>query len=400
MTVGVFVLAGVWSFFIIGARFHLIKSFTKLDAAFLVFNMSIIISISDTLLSGETPGWTSMKFHPLLTGLPYLLGRSMLPRNIIIFQKVVLALTLGFGGVTILELLYNDFTSGRPALFGMPHGALLAGQILAVAALAVSARLFSVPSEWSIRSVRRQLALIFALIVVIISLAQAQARGWFFSSILAITLAFFMSNREHGRCRITYLLMILLLAFTAVFLFSNQAYYGRVFSSTLEIIQHTPPEFIFNSSKTCPVLGSGICAAFAAGEDSVSIRLVMYKEALALFIAHPLFGYGIGQFGQCSCAGVGWYPHSTVLQGLAELGLFGGGLHIYILIVCFSTFAKQRRSFATRILKTPSPFLASLFALSVIADQIYGNILMSPLTWFLIGMGSSILRFDRRSTTE
>lgn len=147
---------------------------------------------------------------------------------------------------------------------------------------------------------------------------------------------------------------------------------------------------VLNFQDSNKILGEDSCKVFHEGVNSVAMRWVMYREALSLFKKNLLFGVGATQFGEYSCVGSGWYPHSTILQSFSELGMLGGVMLIftyilaaYTLLVVLKKSPKSKYNYLT-------VFILSLFILYLVAEQVYGNYLMSTGTWFLLGVISSI----------
>ena len=79
-------------------------------------------------------------------------------------------------------------------------------------------------------------------------------------------------------------------------------------------------------------------------------RDVLYKEAIELFKAHPLFGVGRGYLGpnyKLNSVGVYWF-HSTVLQVAATMGIVGLAAYAYYYYVRFAILFKNfKYSFKT-----------------------------------------------------
>ena len=72
-------------------------------------------------------------------------------------------------------------------------------------------------------------------------------------------------------------------------------------------------------------------------------RDVLYKEAIELFKAHPLFGVGRGYLGpnyKLNSVGVYWF-HSTVLQVAATMGIVGLAAYAYYYYVRFAILFKN-----------------------------------------------------------
>lgn len=142
--------------------------------------------------------------------------------------------------------------------------------------------------------------------------------------------------------------------------------------------------------ESVPVLGEASCLPFAKGDDSIAMRWVLYHEAIAIFLQKPLFGIGAGAFGWYSCTGYGGFPHSTILQVISELGVFGGGIFVVLIVLTGAVFIKEMRSARGVQESISTTFLAPLFISVFFADQIYGNVLMAAAFWLLIGIAANM----------
>jgi O-antigen ligase len=124
------------------------------------------------------------------------------------------------------------------------------------------------------------------------------------------------------------------------------------------------------------------------------MRWVLYQEGVAMFANNPVFGVGSTLFGECSCTGPGGYPHSTILQGFAELGLIGGGALAALLGLAAATLVRPFLSALLEADGSVRAFILALFSVFLVADQIYGNYFMSVGTWLILGMAASMRAHD------
>jgi len=145
-----------------------------------------------------------------------------------------------------------------------------------------------------------------------------------------------------------------------------------------------------------PILGDASCEPFRKGVNSIEMRWVLYQEAVAVFLENPVSGVGVGRFGYYSCTGPAGFPHSTVLQAFAELGLMGGGLYIALLLLAGMKLLHLRSSGSRMKTSREYIFIFGLFVIFVLADQLYGNYLMSTGSWMLLGMIGGIHAGERR----
>lgn len=119
-----------------------------------------------------------------------------------------------------------------------------------------------------------------------------------------------------------------------------------------------------------------------------------------MFSENPVFGVGAARFGEQSCAGPMAFPHSTILQGGAELGLIGGGLLIGLMMLAAVTLARPLLSVRQGSNWSVHAFVLALFAAFQLGDQIYGNYFMSVGTWLLLGIAASMRAVDNRGHVD
>ena len=129
----------------------------------------------------------------------------------------------------------------------------------------------------------------------------------------------------------------------------------------------------------------------------------MYNEALAQFLTKPVTGYGANLFGLHSCVGANGFPHSTVLQGFAELGVLGGGIFLalvflaiqaavkILLLECSGTKGTVLHGWSFHPEGRYAPlFLLAFTVAQLIADQIYGNYFMASSFYLILGIASGL----------
>jgi len=211
-------------------------------------------------------------------------------------------------------------------------------------------------------------------------LVWVMARGWLFAGLAGVAVVSLAMRESALALRVGLFASVFLTAALALHILPASSFYAAILTAP---VPATVTEF-------CPILGDASCQPFREAVDSVAIRWVLYREAVALFMKNPVWGVGAAQFGNCSCTGPGWYPHSTILQGFAELGLVGGSLQIGLFVVAAMTllrplmFVKQYGSRAAHA------FVLALFALFLVSDQFYGTYFMATGTWLMIGIAASL----------
>jgi len=125
-----------------------------------------------------------------------------------------------------------------------------------------------------------------------------------------------------------------------VFLFltgTRGALVSLAFASSLYILFFAP---VKNSTRILFILGAILASViviltnpsllryrilfFSAASVSIRMRLIIWKEALQLFLEHPFFGVGTGGFSvHLPQYFSGWYPHNIILEILSEHGIVG-----------------------------------------------------------------------------
>lgn len=127
----------------------------------------------------------------------------------------------------------------------------------------------------------------------------------------------------------------------------------------------------------------GICFELSNLVNSAEIRAALYSAAVSIFFENIIFGVGILNFENHYCAST--FPHSTLLQTAAELGVIGlsvCGILVYLLISRFVVGFKGEGFESKRNGLT----IAALLMLSLISDQLYGSLAMMPSSMALLGV--------------
>ena len=133
---------------------------------------------------------------------------------------------------------------------------------------------------------------------------------------------------------------------------------------------------------------------FKAGNQGVSIRIQLWREAIDIIKDHPFFGCGLNTYatvapGYKLTETTGFYPHSSYLRMAAESGLLGLGAFIWILITLFKTslanLRKINEGFYSALL---GGLLTGLFAFlihSFVDTNIY-SLQLGILMWFTMAL--------------
>lgn len=72
---------------------------------------------------------------------------------------------------------------------------------------------------------------------------------------------------------------------------------------------------------------------------AASIRISLFKRAIDLFEQHPVLPLGIGGYSY----GTFKYPHNILLELVAEMGIWGGGWYVLVVILAISGYLRYRK---------------------------------------------------------
>ena len=84
------------------------------------------------------------------------------------------------------------------------------------------------------------------------------------------------------------------------------------------------------------------------------------------------------------------YPHSTILQSFAELGIVGGLLYCGLLIIALFDFFRRAFNGTAKTASAAAQLSLSLFVMFLLTDQLYGNYFMAIGSYFMIGVAASM----------
>lgn len=353
------------------------------DWLFLAFLLWLLASLS---LQEDNPAAAyNARLLPFLVLLPYCLGRLMQERDRAIFLRTLpwLGVILFLGVLDYWLRPANDVVYTRRVFFGVSHSPLLIGMLVSVAVIALAYRLLK-ENFGGLKNVA-----LIAFPIFITALVFIAARGALIACAIVLTLLVLLMRHTPLRRRMILVGCIALSAVTAFYVLPQpQAeFYKRTFSHTVSL-SSTLPEHVAMIAK---IQSNPKCKAVVEGVSSVAIRGLLYTEALELLVQHPLTGIGATSFGDHSCGGPGSYPHSTVLQAFAELGIFGG---IVLLALYATSFSSALRISAATRTKDEIIFWIALIAFFALTDQIYGSYFMAPGSFFMFGLVASF-RFPR-----
>ncbi|KAF0185754.1 MAG: hypothetical protein FD164_15 [Nitrospirae bacterium] len=380
-TVAIYSVPVVWCLIILRDRIGLLSKLNGIDVGFAAFVLAVLISA--TFLPGpDENGAVSkyIRFLPFMMITPYMLGRLMDLPDLDLFARITL-----FAGLALLPLLVFDRLSAaerawRLPIFGLDHGPLLVGGLLAPLLLALCVRVLDRQQTSTKNHTQWPLIWLGLTGLVTVFLVLLMARGWVIASMAGVAVvSLSMYTRPLALRAGLFAYVVAVVALTLAVLPASSFY-------SLILTAPAPAPV----TEFCPILGEASCQPFRDGVNSVAIRWVMYREAATMFIDNPVWGVGAARFGECSCTGPGWYPHSTILQGLAELGMVGGGLLLGLFVFAAVTLVRPLMAARQGENEPTHAFVLALFAVFLAIDQVYGNYFMAAGTWLMLGIAASL----------
>ncbi len=392
-TIFLYCLASIWLVILLTVQSRRWWVPCRLDWIVLLFWCGVAVSIIFRLKLTE--GATKyLLYAPFMAVLPYLCGRLIPIRSWHKLMQTILVL----GWAVALLILADRFRLApqntmlvRWPIFGYDHGRLLVGALFATILPFTCILCLTAKNETNRKSQFRDLITHTHTILFTAMLVWILARGWLIAGLFG-SVVVILSTKAAGVFRRICLATIIaatVLICHIVFL-KYDSNFGHFISA-----KYSETDFKYDlvnskeSHENKSILAGDSCRALRGG-DSISVRELLYREALAMFMAEPLIGVGAAKFGHYSCwVSSNSYPHSTILHVFSELGLLGGGLFVTLLTLALITLLRLTvGANSTHIAQTTTEPLA-LFCVFFLADQFYGNYFMATGTWFMIGVAAS-----------
>ncbi len=396
LTITFYIATFIWATTVIYYRWKALSfSVNRIDFLFCTFLFWVLGSVATHWWKGTIK---YLEFMPFFFILPYLLGRMMLAHDLELFKKIL----IGAAGALLLffpfEYIKNSQpgflyeNSPAPVLFGQGHGTMLSGLILSAALLALISKLLNpITSLAGSEAYRKTYQVFYYLLLaaIISAMVWIASRGPAVAAALGAIVLFFFSSFFAWKKKMAILFYLGLFAVAASTIsFQNKhhkEYYQLLFlkpSVALSEVPSIAPQLEYSK----PILGDGICKNIP---NSIADRWIHYRSAWEIFLAKPLVGVGANSYGFYSCSGPGWYPHSTILQVLAELGALGGLLYIPLLWMIVRVPIKRYFTATDMPLKASMSWLLAYMALQITINQFNGNYFMSAGLYFIIGIAAS-----------
>jgi len=372
------------------------------DALFAGFILLVAASLIFQGGLWEAAGKKYAAYLPFMVLTPYLCGRLMQASDRALLLHIAL-----LAGVSMLPLLLLDrFTSleregGRWPFFGQDHGALLVGGLLSATLIALSVRTLECRKSGVWNRFPERWTYLGLTLIVTVFLVWVSARGWLLAGLAGVAVVCLSARRCLIATRLGLLAAVFAIGGVTVISLpwvdpiSSMMYDTKLFIQP-DPVGVSPDPTGVRRAETPPILGETSCQPFKEGINSVAMRWVMYQEALAIFLENPAFGIGATRFGERSCTGPGWYPHSTILQAFAELGLIGGALLTGLLGLAAVTLMRPFLSAQQGANWPVDAFVLALFAAFLLSDQFGGNYYMAVGTSLMLGIAASLRAHARQ----
>ena len=389
-----------------------------IDILFGAFVLWVLISL---LVQGtpEQAAWRYGRFLPFLVVLPYVCGRLMQVTAVRVFSRIVAS-----AGIVMLVLLVIDYWQRLASLevysrwpfFGFDFALLLIAMLLA-ASLIILTFFFLTGAGKNFKHLSlRQWASLVILGLTAAAMVAVAARGALLAGVLGVFCVVLITQHWSLSKKMQFLLYLavmmgsayLLLPKPQIQVYANLGAMSDILVGSSEYSARFrdptnpawfPPNRSWNPATrewdlvkrtSKPILGTDSCRAIDRGINSLAIRWTLYQEAGAIFVKNPVWGVGAASFGRYSCAGEMGFPHSTILQSFAELGIVGGLLYGGLLITAFLSLIRRAFTSATKPVDTAAQLSLPLFVMYLLVDQLYGNYFMAAGSYFLIGVAASM----------
>jgi len=370
----VIIIRRPWTKFLIG----------RIDILFCIFFLLAFIS--------AITNWTPSTYYYILLSpvffiTPFALGRIMNDKDLAVFIKLVLMM-----GVALLILMpiehhrigNQSLGSSLNQIFSQSHGVMLAGLLFIPTLLALISRILITDSN---NTLRQNLILYLLLGFLIIALIWINSRG----SIIAGSISVFLLYLYSSSSRISR--KIYTVAFMALFIIIGISNIPAL-NNKKNISEIGSPVPVFlneklepSHQKNEPILGRKSCESIV---NSVTDRWIHYQTAVAIFYEHPIIGVGANRYGEFSCTGPGSFPHSSILQVLAELGLIGFSIYASMLLISLQTVHRYFCTTSDVFKKSVIGWLLAYMSFQLIVSQLYGNYFLSAGIYFVLGIAARV----------
>lgn len=398
----------LWGLAIAWHRRSAWSSLVLIDKCALLFVLLVVASFG---LHGETgPDVRKyLQYLPFLVVTPFILGRVMRREEFVHLMRGfawVGPVVLAFAALNYWMTPETVLSNRRWIFFGYDHTPLLIGFVLAGSVIATTSRML----KWFAGNIDGATLLLRIMVMAIhglclVALVLVTARGALFGALLATLVLLVSTGQMAWQRKTIFLLYVCSLVLVSLngLPKSQGLLYAQLDVGSIQVAssisaqglgrddaqnsgQVVAPLMAAATVPVRPLLGEASCHPFKEGMNSVAMRWVMYREAVAAFMHAPWLGVGAAMFGFYSCSGRGGFPHSTILQAMAELGLPGLMLLTLLMGGAFSAVigAMRTKPFPE------APLILAFLVFYVCTDQIYGNYFMAAGTSFFAGLAANV----------
>lgn len=341
------------------------RMFDFIDFIFVAFVLVLLFSWAAT---GRTGGNRMIAFVLSSMMIPWITARLLTPSQIgdFIRYTAVFGSAIAVSYWAVVPLLQeSDVIYERVMLFGKYAAYGILGPTVGLLAV-MSAVYLMLPR--TVKSERVNWAAWLMLPLSIVVIMHMGGRGMFISAVFALLFGCAFVRKSPWQ-RKTAVLLVVLVSFIVGLIIVPKARLGH-FDNLLETQ---------NALATLEQPDRLV-------DDTVSIRMELYREAIDIFLSKPVTGSGTGRFGlESSYFGRSFpltTPHSTILHVLAELGIFGALPFIILNLMLLSIAWRVVRAQLSDSTMRLACVVAVAWIYIVIYDQISANY-FSSLRYYL-----------------
>jgi len=370
------------------------KKFARLrtNNIYIIFITFLLIAIYSLAINWSPTSSYYIQLAPFFMILPYILGRIFSNKDILVYWNLLIFMS-GINIFLIFIEVLKKSSDGAPKLyFGQLHSVILMGLILSTSFLVIIARLLILKEENSKLTIFKYkfnlcICLFTYLGLLTIALTFIKARGSIVADIVSLSVFLLITPFASIKRKIIIVFFVISCIILSTIIFKakdNDKEYKEIITPVRIFLASEYPSV---DKIEGPILGRLACESITG---SISDRWIHYQTAVALFRLKPIFGVGANRYGDYSCYGPGWYPHSTLMQVAAELGSVG--LTIYIIMLLYSFYCIYSNfSFTKELLnKTIAGWIIAYYIFLLIVSQFYGNYFLSMGLYFIIGLSSRL----------
>lgn len=399
-TIALYLVLMVWTVLVVFDRVRDRRpSPNRIDYLFASFFIAVLVSAVVNWWGGTIRQFELM---PVFFVAPYVLGRAMRADDVYMLRNLLIGMGILLLPLILLaylrEILWDDRPydiSPLPILFGQGHGVMLSGLLLSVTLLGVISVLLTSSHQQAPgrRAAAKGRYVGYALLVsIVVAMGWISSRGPILAGMVGIIILFLLAPTSARRRKIE-ILVVLVFAIAIAVAHSlqskhNAAYYAYVIQVPIVVegVNGDTSDSTRLAGSPVSILGEGACKRIV---DSVSDRWLHYNQAVALFLAKPLFGAGANHYGFYACTGPGSFPHSTVLQVFAELGVFVGMAYCALIWSTLHALMRMRRDPNQPTTKPVWTWLLTLSVMQLLIAQLSGDYFTSAALYFVMGAAAN-----------